>query len=349
MSRLSLRLCLAVALSQVLLASGYDKHTAKAREAAARGDLREAEREYQAALRDAKKHAAGRQEFLADEALSKIAERQYDLAAAEEYLRQGLAARRMLGTRPAAELPAWLDLESFYSRHERWRDGAVAADHIAGVWRDSGAASQAGMAQYLGAAGRFYHSAGDYVKAEERYRAALPILEAAMGESPALARVVVGLADTLGAEDKREEAEAAYQRALAMVKDTRWAVPARRDYRDFLRRHGRDDEAARLGAGPPGPTVGRAGARVIPPIPTFRPEPQYTDAARATGLMGTVLLYLEVDPSGLPVNIQVLEPLGLGLDERAVATVETWRFRPGTREGQPATVGATVEVAFRLL
>lgn len=40
--------------------------------------------------------------------------------------------------------------------------------------------------------------------------------------------------------------------------------------------------------------------------------------------------------------------MGFGLDERAVTAIERWRFKPGTREGKPVKIWATVEVNFRL-
>jgi protein TonB len=39
----------------------------------------------------------------------------------------------------------------------------------------------------------------------------------------------------------------------------------------------------------------------------------------------------------------------MGLDERAVAAVAQWRFRPALRHGRPIAVSAEVEVNFRLL
>lgn len=155
------------------------------------------------------------------------------MPAAEQYLRDALAARRQAGIGPVAELPAWLDLKRFYSEHKLWLDGAAAADRLVGIWKESGGGAQAGTAQYLSAAGFFYHSAGDYAKAEERYRAALPILDAAKGNSAALAQVVGRLASTLAAEDKRDEAEAQFKRAMMMAENGRWPNSARRDYIDF--------------------------------------------------------------------------------------------------------------------
>jgi protein TonB len=47
--------------------------------------------------------------------------------------------------------------------------------------------------------------------------------------------------------------------------------------------------------------------------------------------------------------IRVIGPLALGLDEKAVEAVSRWRFRPGTRDGNPVTMRALVEVNFHLL
>jgi protein TonB len=44
-----------------------------------------------------------------------------------------------------------------------------------------------------------------------------------------------------------------------------------------------------------------------------------------------------------------MRPLGLGLDERAIAAAALWRFRPATADGQPVASAVTIEVNFRLL
>jgi periplasmic protein TonB len=46
---------------------------------------------------------------------------------------------------------------------------------------------------------------------------------------------------------------------------------------------------------------------------------------------------------------RVVRGLGLGLDENAIEAVSQWQFKPGTRDGQPVKVAATIEVNYRLL
>lgn len=91
------------------------------------------------------------------------------------------------------------------------------------------------------------------------------------------------------------------------------------------------------------------GGSVSNPVPIFRPEPQYSEEARKAKWGGTVLLSLVVDETGHTMDIKVLKPLGLGLDEKAVEAVSKWLFKPGMRNGKPVKVFAQIEVTFRLL
>ena len=78
-------------------------------------------------------------------------------------------------------------------------------------------------------------------------------------------------------------------------------------------------------------------------------EPEYSEEARKAKYSGTVLLSIIVDEHGLPRDIRVIRPVGLGLDEKAVDAVSHWRFRPGIKGGRPVAVQANIEVSFRLL
>ncbi len=95
--------------------------------------------------------------------------------------------------------------------------------------------------------------------------------------------------------------------------------------------------------------VFRVGGGVSAPVLLFKVEPEYSEEARKAKYQGTVLLYIEVDPSGHATNIRVQRSLGLGLDEKAIEAVKKWKFRPGQKDGKPVTVAATIEVNFRLL
>ncbi len=90
------------------------------------------------------------------------------------------------------------------------------------------------------------------------------------------------------------------------------------------------------------------GGSVSAPIPVYKPEPTYTEEARKAKYQGTIVLWIVVDSQGNVTDCRVAKPLGLGLDEKAVETVRTWKFKPALRNGVPVSVRATVEVSFRL-
>jgi protein TonB len=78
-------------------------------------------------------------------------------------------------------------------------------------------------------------------------------------------------------------------------------------------------------------------------------EPEYSEEARKARANGMVTVYCEVGPDGKPHNLRISHSFGLGLDEEALKAVAQWLFRPGTKDGKPVTVAASIEVAFHLL
>ncbi len=91
------------------------------------------------------------------------------------------------------------------------------------------------------------------------------------------------------------------------------------------------------------------GGDVSQPVLVTKIEPEYSEDARKAKYSGTVLLQIVVDEHGMPRDIHVVRPLGLGLDEKAIEAVMKWRFRPAMKGGRPVPVQANVEVNFRLL
>lgn len=87
--------------------------------------------------------------------------------------------------------------------------------------------------------------------------------------------------------------------------------------------------------------------KVTSPVPIHVPEPPYTPQARKAGLEGTVILSVVIDATGRVSQESITEPLGLGLDDNAVKTVQKWRFKPSMVDGKPVAVRVVVEVTFR--
>ncbi|HYN15510.1 MAG TPA: energy transducer TonB [Terriglobales bacterium] len=92
----------------------------------------------------------------------------------------------------------------------------------------------------------------------------------------------------------------------------------------------------------------RVGGGVSAPKPLFTPDPEYSEEARKSKYQGVVVLWLVIGPDGRPHEIRVARPLGMGLDEKAIEAVRTWRFEPAKKDGQPVAVQMNVEVSFRL-
>jgi protein TonB len=85
------------------------------------------------------------------------------------------------------------------------------------------------------------------------------------------------------------------------------------------------------------------------PACLYCPQPQFSDEAVKAKYQGTVLLVAVITADGRATEIRVAKGLGLGLDEKAVEAVRTWRFRPALGpDGKPASVRQSIEVTFHL-
>jgi protein TonB len=79
----------------------------------------------------------------------------------------------------------------------------------------------------------------------------------------------------------------------------------------------------------------------VKPKPVSVPQGTYTAAAQAAGVEGKVRLKLQIDESGNVVSVTVVQGLGSGLDESAIAAAKRGKFTPAQRCGR-AVAGSTV-------
>lgn len=85
------------------------------------------------------------------------------------------------------------------------------------------------------------------------------------------------------------------------------------------------------------------------PACLYCPQAQYSDEAVKAKYQGTVELIAIITPDGRATDIQVLKGVGLGLDQKAIEAVRTWRFSPALGpNGKPAPVRQVIEVTFHL-
>jgi TonB family protein len=87
---------------------------------------------------------------------------------------------------------------------------------------------------------------------------------------------------------------------------------------------------------------------VVMPRQLSRSLPGYTELARIVRASGIVLISGIIDAQGRVGNLQIINPMGLGLDESAVYEISKWQFEPARLNGQPVAFQAFVEPSFRL-
>jgi TonB family protein len=108
-----------------------------------------------------------------------------------------------------------------------------------------------------------------------------------------------------------------------------------------------------LGPGQGGGTGGgvyRPGNGVESPQLLREVTPKYTAEAMRAKVQGIVLIQAVVLPDGTVGDVTVLRSLdrNFGLDEEAIKAAKQWRFRPGSRFGEPVAVLVTIELSFTL-
>ena len=78
-------------------------------------------------------------------------------------------------------------------------------------------------------------------------------------------------------------------------------------------------------------------------------EPEFSSSSKEAFVNGTVKISTVVSGDGLPTELHVESGLNAEEDKTAVEAVKQWRFKPGTKAGEPVRVKVMVEVNFHLM
>lgn len=90
------------------------------------------------------------------------------------------------------------------------------------------------------------------------------------------------------------------------------------------------------------------GGGVSAPKAIFAPDPEYSDEARKAKYQGVVDLSCVVGADGRVRDCSPVHTLGMGLDEKAIEGVKTWKFEPARKDGTPVPVRVLISVNYRL-
>ena len=79
------------------------------------------------------------------------------------------------------------------------------------------------------------------------------------------------------------------------------------------------------------------------------PPPAYPELAKKMRQGGMVMLSVDVDRAGDPVNVEIIQSSGYSLlDQAASKAVRHWKFQPGSIGSVPVESTVTVPIRFRL-
>jgi TonB family protein len=84
------------------------------------------------------------------------------------------------------------------------------------------------------------------------------------------------------------------------------------------------------------------------PVPLSRPTPRYTEAARANGVQGSVLVRVLVGEDGNVKSVRVVRGLPDGLTEEAITAARQTKFKPAMKDGKPVPFWVGLEINFNI-
>lgn len=92
-----------------------------------------------------------------------------------------------------------------------------------------------------------------------------------------------------------------------------------------------------------GPATGR---EARPALPLIFPDPAIFPWQLPSGMQGEVVVEVTIDAQGTVTDTRVLQSLKQDIDEKVIATVRNWRFRPATVDGLPISSRQDVHFHF---
>lgn len=75
------------------------------------------------------------------------------------------------------------------------------------------------------------------------------------------------------------------------------------------------------------------GPAVMPALPQVFPDPPVARSDLPPGVSGDVIVEVTIDEQGNVIDLKLTQGIGYGIDEKVLAVLRRWHFRPATRDG----------------
>ena len=75
------------------------------------------------------------------------------------------------------------------------------------------------------------------------------------------------------------------------------------------------------------------GPEVMPALPQVFPDPAVARSELPPGVQGDVIVEVTIDAQGNVTDLKLTQGIGYGIDEKVLAVLRQWHFRPATRNG----------------
>ena len=94
-------------------------------------------------------------------------------------------------------------------------------------------------------------------------------------------------------------------------------------------------EQAARGGSPWGRVPGSpiTGDEVVPALPEVFPDPPVSRADLPSGVEGDVIVEVTIDAQGNVIETKLLQGIGYGVEQKVLAVLQRWHFRPAMRDG----------------
>jgi TonB family protein len=75
------------------------------------------------------------------------------------------------------------------------------------------------------------------------------------------------------------------------------------------------------------------GHEVKPALPVSGDRPSVSRSELPNGVQGDVIVEITIDVQGNVVQTKLLKTIGYGIDQKVLATLQTWHFTPAMQDG----------------